>query len=550
MSTDTRSSAEPSAEARPRKLRVAVIVDGDRLPRFARDAIDAVQGCDEITVLSCMNTRFKRRPARHALYYALNLVSVRNAWTRAVPIASSRKRIARTIRFQSTYGGAWQSLPEAIVAELAQGGFDVILKFGMGLMRVPPPEALPVPILSYHHGDPDWYRGRPAGFWEMVEGTPVMGQIVQILSNRLDAGEVVAFAETRVLPHSYRATLIEAYRHSPLLIDQAISRAVSGVPLAKRRDGRNYRLPSNAQVLSFVLKMAAALVRRVGYAAFFEQRWKVSLAHIAEGELQGLLDTLHLPEPARWHTLPIAPRYIYYADPFFSPHSRGVLVEAANRWTGLGEIVHAEGEKQSRLSRERRHFSYPASVETPAGALIVPEIAEWSTPRAYRLQDGAMTEALPLRIEAGARVVDPTILEADGRFYLFGSPLDVGSTTLCLWCADSLDGPFRAHPMNPLRISPRGSRMAGGIVRVGDRLFRFGQNYARSYGDGIHVFEITELSPERFAERHLGEISLGDPKGPHTLNVRAGEIVFDWYRERFSPLAGVRRAIARLRRRR
>jgi len=33
-------------------------------------------------------------------------------------------------------------------------------------------------------------------------------------------------------------------------------------------------------------------------------------------------------------------------------------------------------------------------------------------------------------------------------------------------------------------------------------------------------------------------------KGPHTLNFRGGLAVFDWYRERFSAFAGVRRLAA------
>ena len=73
---------------------------------------------------------------------------------------------------------------------------DAIVKFGLGLLRVPDRTVLPIPILSFHHGDPGAYRGRPAGFWELIEGASFVGQVVQILRNRLDAGRVVAFAGT------------------------------------------------------------------------------------------------------------------------------------------------------------------------------------------------------------------------------------------------------------------------------------------------------------------------------------------------------------------
>ena len=225
------------------KLKLAVIVDGDAVQRFALDALDAITGTDEIAVFSCTNTGIRRRWLRHAAYYSLNLLTVRNRLTRTVPIGAGRKKITQSKVFASDYNGAWQVRPPAIVEEL--NGFDVVLKFGMGLLRVPPPEALSTPILSFHHGDPDRYRGRPAGFWEMTENAPVMGQVVQVIGNRLDAGKVVAFAETKVFPWSYRATLLEAYRHSPRIMDSAVRNAISGVYHSKRSEGRNCRLPSN-----------------------------------------------------------------------------------------------------------------------------------------------------------------------------------------------------------------------------------------------------------------------------------------------------------------
>src|SRR5215210_7995923 len=93
------------------ELKVAVIVDGGAAQKFGLDAIDGLRGCDEITIFSCTNTSFRRRPLRHAAYYALNLLTVRNLYTRFLPVETTRKRIAGTIAFESGYEGAWQTLP-------------------------------------------------------------------------------------------------------------------------------------------------------------------------------------------------------------------------------------------------------------------------------------------------------------------------------------------------------------------------------------------------------------------------------------------------------
>ena len=88
--------------------------------------------------------------------------------------------------------------------------------------------------------------------------------------------------------------------------------------------------------------------------------------------------------------------------------------------------------------------------------------------------------------------------------------------------------------------------MAGAPLRLGGRLLRLGQDCSRDYGDGIIVFEIDCLSPDSYSEQQLGTIRFGDLKGPHTLNFKDGTAVFDFYRERFSPFAGVRRLQAAL----
>ena len=528
-------------------MKVAVIADRGHVQKFARDTLDAIEGCDEITVFSCNNSRTKKKPLRHGGYYALNLVAVRNAWGRAVPVASTTKRIAETIEFDSGYDGAWQVLPPEIIDRLQSGGFDVIVKFGMGLLRVPPPDRLSVPILSYHHGDPDRYRGRPAGFWEMMEGAPAVGQIVQIIGNQLDAGSVVAFAETKVHRHSYKATLIEAFRHSPLIINQAIRNAVAGVALPKPCTGRNYRLPGNLTVLRFTARMAAAFARRLLYGAVMEKMWKVSFAPEPAAGVSAAFAGGAFPPVEDWSTVAAPRGYVFYADPFFSSDPPGLLVEGLNARSGVGEIVLVEGERHRRVSDAPGHMSYPATIKLGGRQCVVPEMAGWSPPKLFTLDPEGLVETGSLDIEGEPRLLDATLAEHRGHLYLLGNVKAVGSNALFLWCADSIDGPFRAHPASPIRISPEGGRMAGNLLEAGGRLVRLGQDFRFGYGDGICVFEIETLTPDSYSEKRIGSIRFEDRSGPHTLNVRNGQLLFDWYRDAFSLRAGHRRLLQKLR---
>jgi len=534
--------------------KLIVIVDGDaggseHLAEWQRLALATLPQDDRLILLVCTNTRLARKAARHPFYYALNLLSVRNALTRQVALSGLAAQTTERHEFASLADGAWQVLPPEIIALIAAAEADAVIKLGMGLMRVP--AELSVPILSWHHGDPERYRGRPAGLWELVHGEPVIGQMIQVIGNKLDAGAVVAFAETRVHQHSWKATLIESFRHSPLLLAPALDLAIAGGAINKPTTGRNYRLPGNRQVAKVAARLGGAKVRRLLYGALMEKDWRVSHAPVdgaamAEAIVSGVSSP---PAEAAWSTPPVPPGCTFIADPFFTADGKAMLVEALSARSGAGEIHRIDADGSTRLSREPGHHSYPALIEDGGESYCVPEIAQWSAPIAYRSGE-EFTPVAPLDIEGSPRIADPTLIRHEGRLYLFGNVSSEGSSVLRLWHADGLFDRFTQHPASPVRISPRGSRMGGNLLRNDASLVRIGQDFSRDYGDGLIAFAVDSLTPHSYREREIGAFRLSDRKGPHTFNLSPDgtRILFDWYRDRLSPLAGVRRAMARLRR--
>ncbi|MEP6869835.1 MAG: hypothetical protein ABJA20_15110, partial [Novosphingobium sp.] len=387
---------------------------------WQRRALASLPDSDELIVLTCTNTRLNRQPLRYPLYYALNLLAVRNPLTRFVPMGTLAAKVTGHYAFTSNQDGAWQVLPDEIIALIAGSGAQAVIKLGMGLMRVP--AGLTVPILSWHHGDPEHFRGRPAGFWELLSGSQTIGQIVQIIGNKLDAGAVVAFAETRVIAHSWRATLIEAFRHSPLLLGPALDNAIAGRSLVKPVSGKNYRLPSNVAVARLMFKLGAAKLRRAVYGAFFEKRWRVSLAPIAAGTAEAILSgATALPGESQWHSPAIPRGCTFIADPFFTADGASVLVEALSARSGRGEIYRIDRETSTRVSRDSGHHSYPALVRHDGEHFCVPEIAQWSAPAAFRLSPDGWERVADLDIEGSPRLIDPTFLRHDGRLWLFAN---------------------------------------------------------------------------------------------------------------------------------
>jgi hypothetical protein len=514
-------------------LRIGVLISGGCLARWQADALRAIAAGNRFTIYNCTNSAPRRQPLKHGLYYGLNLLAVRNRLTASVAIPAEL-HVDDDVDFEAKIEGGWEALPEELLERIAADGPDVIIKFGMGLLRVA--NGLP-PILSFHHGDPRKFRGRPAGFYEILSGASTIGQIVQLLSNKLDAGEVVAFAETKAHPHSWRQSLVEAYRVSPLLLPCAIDNALSGKTVPIERGGRNYRLPSNLTALRFAARSATAALRRLAYGGFIEKRWQVAEAELPNG--WGIDDLRLLLDMRIWRRIEVPRRYRFLADPFFA--SNGDVLAEAMRRDGRGEIVTIVKNSMTTLPIATAHCSYPAPVEFDGKQFLLPEVSDWSSPLLYPLTKDGVAKPIELDIPGRPRLFDATLARRTGAWFLFGNRAEEGDRVLRLWVADSPIGPFAEHPGSPVCISPAGGRMGGLVFERGKQLYRAGQDLRRGYGRGLILFEIEELSPTAYRESERVELSFRNHRGPHTLNIRGNRALFDYYDDHLSLLAGVRR---------
>lgn len=521
-------------------MRVAVLCDGRKLARWQRAALARIEADHEIYLLVASGGPPPRRRARHWAYYLLNLLAVRNRETRAVAFPDQTVPTAGRLDFVAGSDGAWATLPDAAIGWLNANRIDAVIKFALDLLRVPPAESLQVPILSFHHGDPSAYRGRPAGFHELANGERFVGQVVQIISNRLDSGAVLAFGESRVIAHSYRRTLIEAFRLSPHLLPKALAALSDGRRIERPPSGPNYRLPGTLAVARLAARTAAAAARRVVYGLLVEKRWQVASITIP-GDPEPA-KALALTDVARddWQVAAAGSGHCFLADSFFMPDG-AIVAEALDRRRGKGTLVRIDGDTRETLTSPDRHFSYPF----PHGGLIVPETAGWAAPAAFRVERGRLVKAFDLDIDA-CRLLDPTLLDHGGRTYLFANDRADGAALLHLWHAEAIDRRFERHPSSPIRISARGGRMAGRIARWAGGLWRFGQDWRAGYGDGVVLFRIVALSPAGYEEREEGSFGFTGLSGPHTIDRQGTRLLFDFYRERVSLMAAPRRLLARL----
>jgi folate-dependent phosphoribosylglycinamide formyltransferase PurN len=118
--------------------------------------------------------------------FALEDMSVELAGVRAITAVPSRPK-----PFEHRFSAN-------TVEEIREARLDVAVRFGFNIIRGDILDVARYGVWSYHHGDHRDYRGVPAFFWEMYEGNPVSGTMLQVLDEQLDAG--------RVLYRSFSAT--------------------------------------------------------------------------------------------------------------------------------------------------------------------------------------------------------------------------------------------------------------------------------------------------------------------------------------------------------
>ena len=522
-------------------MKAALLVDDLKISKWQEAALEAANDRIDIAlILNCQNTKTKKHYAKNFLYYCLNIIALRNELTKKNKLTLVAPNI---VSFDSEYIGIWQSIPASVSSQLKTDKIDIIIKFGMNLLRIDN-DSSSVPILSFHHGDPSKYRGRPAGFYEILNGDRTVGAIVQQLGNNLDAGKVLAFAEVRVVNHSYKRTAQNFYAISEQLLVKAIDKLAQGGEVNIDKNGRNYRLPSNLITLKFFLLLFCNAIRKIIYGLFFEKRWKVAVA-----KNQLVFNGYETISSSSLVELPISPKYNFYADPFYSCDGGLIRLEALRNKSGLGDILEVDADD---ISRQRKllsgaHFSYPFSFIYKSKEYLLPEVASHS-PQFICLADKSNSEKIIVKGLEDKRIVDATLFEQEGYFFLFFGENVSALSTLNLWYSQSPFDEFQPHPKSPIVISPRMARMGGSLLKLPNRLLRFGQNNAGEYGESLVVLEILKLSITDYEEEIIGELNVDKFNGPHSLglNINSNQLLIDYYSNSFSFFAGIRRIKAKL----
>jgi hypothetical protein len=176
-----------------------------------------------------------------------------------------------------------------------------------------------------------------------------------------------------------------------------------------------------------------------------------------------------------------------------------------------GEIGHATSPDGLRWTYDRIvlaepfHLSYPYVFEAGSEIYMVPESYQAGGVRLYRGSPFPHRWTLVATLATGDHLVDSSLFQAVGRWWMFTAIGGGRNDTLRLFHAKDLLGPWTEHARSPVVSGDPGRARPGGRVVVRDgRLLRFAQVCRPRYGMSVRAFEVTRLGPRLYEEAPAG----------------------------------------------
>jgi hypothetical protein len=447
---------------------------------------------------------------------------------------------------------------DADVARILAYDLDVALRLGFRILRGRSLRIARYGVWSYHHGDNLENRGGPPGFWEVMERVPTTGSVLQILSEDLDAGRVIYRSHARTEPLSvtknragyFWKTSEFVIRKLRDLHEEGESALVDPEPMVRHPQAYSRRLylaPKNREIAphlgSLATRYAATKLRELTMVDQWALAYRFG-SKTSSGDVPDLA-----PFRFKWIVPPIDR---FWADPFpMQIDGRFyVLFEELVFRSPKGRICGFElgekgmiGDPVPVLEREY-HLSYPYTFEWRGDRFMIPESVANKTVQLYHAVKAPYEWSLERVLFTDVRLVDATVVEIDGRWWMFAGAVSRGGSRcdeLNLYYADSPLGPWCPHRRNPVISNVRHARPAGRPFQVGHMWYRPAQDCSHRYGWGVTLRRIVRLDPSEFVEETVTTLTPHWHRSvlaTHTVNAVNGLTLIDMELRRRKPWLG------------
>jgi hypothetical protein len=397
---------------------------------------------------------------------------------------------------------------EAVEAILAYD-LDVAQRFGFRILKGRALEIARHGVWSFHHGDYLAYRGGPAGFWEVLDGTRRTGMLLQRLTEDLDDGVPIAsvFSQTDL-----RSVILNRRRYYPLgpkLLARELVRLQRNGPLVPKRDWSCYSAPLFVDPQPQAMAVLGTRLLARGSQSAFQRLGMQSHAGVS---------CIFRSDPGG------APHGgLYRARPLRSPAGRLWLDPCAGANGGHRFILVSE--KSAREAARLVLILFDAKTVRDAGLPIYAESGGDVRSPAPFTWHGTPYIYLTIDDEPGLRLLrclrwpdyweladiylphvqshSVAIAEIDQTWWLFiGAQAGPGrmADLLYLYHSASPLGPWIPHALNPVRLGDDGVCPAGPPFSFAGKWYRPARDFTAEAGCSVAMMRVERLDSDSFQE--------------------------------------------------
>jgi len=510
-----------------RALRLGIAVDGTVVPKwisFVLSKLDRAPIVDVALVVidgrggaAKLGSGRRLRPLLFALYENLDYRVFRSAPDafEQVDVADDLAGRVNVLRLPASADG---STADGDLESIRSHDLDVILWLATGRPSAGLLDCARFGVWGLYHGDPRASADAPPFASQLLDDEAVAVTGLQIFGAEPCADRVIYRSHSAIDPHSLHRSRNPAYwkaANFPLRRLEHLHRAgwgfVEGLPTHHERphaEAPTHGIPSNLEMLRFFVRLLARGLRSRLRNILYSEAWFLAFRRVPDAtSADGGHDwTIVSPPRGRSFADPFVIRnddrhYVFFEE-YIAREDRGII--------SYVDIVSDARTSSPHVVLERdHHLSYPFVFTLDGDVFMVPETAEKRAVELHRAVDFPRGWVFERRLLNDIAGVDATIVAHAGKLWLFMNVAEHGvaySDELYIFFADSLEGHWTPHWLNPVVSDVRSARPAGRIFERDEMLIRPGQDSSRGYGSAVVLHRIEVLSEEDYRETPIARV--------------------------------------------
>lgn len=488
------------------KYKFGILVDSYNLKLWQYNSLKSLLDEGHELVLIVKNQKEKKHKIKfnNILFFVFKVFFSRASLLKEINIAtliSKTDSISCTTEKKGKYSEYFSKVD---IDKIKSYELDFMLRFGFGIIRGNILNSAKHGVWSFHHGDEQKYRGGPYCFWEIFNNEPYTCAILQRLTDTLDGGIVLKKGYFKTISHSFKKNIDQSLSFSSdwpkQLCLEMENEAFQFPNVPVKTDSKIHFLPTNSQMILFVLKMLKNRIRNFYITYMTYDAWHVGYIN------KNINDVLKAPinnKEVNWmkHVSP----HFFLADPFLAQINgeTRIALEYLPYKGFKGEIKVFSGnqfelEKKEETIVENYHLSYPNIFCFDGKTYCLPEAYQAGGLFIYEKINEIWKKQLLID---NIKCIDPDIIFHEGYYYLFTTIKgQAHDTKLFIYYSKELLKGWQPHLLNPVVTDVRSARGAGKIFSDGNNLYRPGQNYSVYKEGSITISKINKLSPTQYAE--------------------------------------------------